>query len=126
MDAFVLADGSRVRKLAGASINAAMNTAPFHCIGRLGPFTLHPFEIGQPRAILELVDHARRNIRLVRPQRRGRKRKFGLIIHRRRRGAGRKGYSAALDNGRLWSPNPANRPATEMSRRAPPSAGRGC
>ena len=48
-----------------AAVDPAMHAAPFDGVGRLRPLALDPFEIGQPRAILELVHHPRRQIGLV-------------------------------------------------------------
>lgn len=61
-----------------------MDAAALDRVGRLRPVALHPFEISPPRAILELVDHARRQIGLVRAQRRGPQGKLGLVVHRGR------------------------------------------
>ena len=84
MDALVIADLLGFRQGAGAAVDAAMHTTALDGIGRLRPLALHPFEIGEPRAILELVDHARRQIGLVRAQWRRREWKLGLFIHRGR------------------------------------------
>ena len=72
MDALVVANLRGFGQRPGAAVDAAMNAAPLDGIGGFRPLALHPFEIGEPRAILKLVDHARRQIGLVRPQGRGR------------------------------------------------------
>ena len=81
MNALVVADCLGLRQFAGSAINPAVNAPALDRVGRLCPLPLHPFEIGKAGAILELVDHPRRNIGLVRPQRRGQERKLGLEIH---------------------------------------------
>jgi hypothetical protein len=40
-----------------------------------------PFQIGGPPAVVEFVDHGRRQTGLVRPQWRRREREFGLVVH---------------------------------------------
>jgi hypothetical protein len=83
MDAILVADLLGLGQCSGPAIDAAMHPAPFDSIGRLRPFPLHPFEIGEPRAILELIDHPRRQVRLIRAERRGREGEFGLLVHSR-------------------------------------------
>jgi hypothetical protein len=102
MDAILLADLLRLGQCPGPPIDAAMHPASLHRVGRVRPFALHPFEIREPRAILELVDHPRREIRLIRPQRRGREGELGLLVHRGRRRAG---------GGRYGTPGMPGRPA---------------
>ncbi len=47
-------------------VDAAVAKAALDGIGALLPFALDPFEIGQPRAVLVLVDNPRRQWRQVR------------------------------------------------------------
>jgi len=88
VDAFVLANRSRLGQLAGAAIDPAMHAAPLDGIGRLRPLPLDPFEIGQPRALLKLVDHPRRHIGLVVPERQRRQGQLRLEVHRIRPNSG--------------------------------------
>jgi hypothetical protein len=74
MDALIVRDFLGFGQGSGTTIDPAMDAAALEGVSRLRPLPLHPFEIGEPRAILELVDHSRRQIGLVRPQRRRRER----------------------------------------------------
>jgi len=72
MDAVLLGDLFGLGQCPGGAVDPAMDAAPLDGVGRFRPLPLHPFEIGQPRPILEFVDHPRRQVRLIRTQRRGR------------------------------------------------------
>jgi hypothetical protein len=45
------------------AVNPAMSVAAFDRVGGFRPFALNPFQIGQPGAIDEFIDHARRQQR---------------------------------------------------------------
>ena len=47
------------RELAAGLVHPPMDVAAFHRILRVVPFALHPHQIGEPRAVAVLVDHAR-------------------------------------------------------------------
>jgi hypothetical protein len=79
----VIADRLGLRQRTGCAVDTTVNAPALDRVGRLRPLPLHPFEIGQPRAILKLVDHPCRNIRLIRAQGRRRERKLGLEVHSR-------------------------------------------
>src|SRR5580704_18238550 len=64
MDALVVTDLLSIGQLAWGAVDATVDAAALDRVGRFGPLALHPFEIGQPRAILELVDYPRRDVRL--------------------------------------------------------------
>ena len=62
MDALVVTDCIGLGQLAGRGVNPTVNSPALDRVSRLRPLALHPFEIRETRAILELVDHSRRNI----------------------------------------------------------------
>lgn len=55
-----------------------MNMTPFDRIRGVGPLALHPFEVGEPGAILVLIDHPRRQQRQIAGEFRERERKLLL------------------------------------------------
>jgi hypothetical protein len=59
------------RQLAAAGIDAHMHAPPLLGVARVRPFSVHPFQEGQPRAVHPLVDHAHRHERRVLGRRRG-------------------------------------------------------
>src|SRR5438552_11422491 len=79
MDALLVSALLGLRQRPGPASGTTMHPAPFDSIGRLRPLPLHPFEISEPRAILELVDHPRGQVGLVGAQRRGREGELRLI-----------------------------------------------
>src|SRR3954469_19459816 len=83
MDAFVIANRVGLGQAVSAAIDTAVDPAPLNRVCRISPFTLHPFEIGQTRAVLELVDHPRWHVWLIVCSRWGRQRQFGLQVHLR-------------------------------------------
>jgi hypothetical protein len=62
MDRVVGVDRIGRRQLACGTVYPAVNAAALDGVGRFRSLALHPFEIGQARTILELVDHPRRHI----------------------------------------------------------------
>jgi hypothetical protein len=118
MNALVVADCLGLRQFAGSAINPTVNAPALDRVGRLGPFTLHPFEISETRAILKLVYHACGHIGLIRPQRRGREREFGLGVDQK---LATLGALTARAGGR-WPNRPLRLPALVTFRPAPAGA----
>ena len=56
-----LVDVGRRRQLAAVAVDAPVRVASFDGVGRLDPLALDPLQVGQARAVDELVDHARRH-----------------------------------------------------------------
>jgi hypothetical protein len=65
MDALAGIDVRRIGQSASRFVDPPVLEMPFHGIAGLRPFALHPFEVGEPRAVLVFVDHARRQERQV-------------------------------------------------------------
>lgn len=59
MEALLLFDFRRIGKLPARLIHAAMRMTAFNRVRGFGPLALHPFQVGQARAVLVFVDHAR-------------------------------------------------------------------
>jgi len=58
--ALFLLGAARLGQVAGGTVHAAVAVAALHRVSRIRPLGLDPFQIGEPRAVLVLVDHARR------------------------------------------------------------------
>jgi len=63
-------------------VDAGVNPMALGRVAGLRPFALRPHEIGEPRAIDELVDHPRRNERGLPARRRRREMELELVVGR--------------------------------------------
>ena len=70
----------RRRQRRAGLVDAGVNAMAFDRVARLRPFALRPHEIGEPRAIDELVHHPRRNQRRIARRRRRGEMEFELVI----------------------------------------------
>jgi hypothetical protein len=79
VDAILLADLLGLGQRPRSAVDPAMHPTTLDGVGRIRPFPLHPFEVRQPRTILKLVDHSRRQVWLIWEQRWRRKRELRLV-----------------------------------------------
>ena len=81
-----LFDLVRRRQRSAVAVDPPVGVTALHRVGRVGPFALHPLQVGEPRAVDVLVDHARRHQRRV----------SGRVRSRRRRRTFRSGHGGDL------------------------------